>query len=168
MSTARFCLARFPRTFVASCDESVAARRRLGIEDDRSEEAGLRFEHGVLLNQRRKGLRGVGNPQSGEDPLPVGDREELEFPRQFDRGGSHATSAVAGFCGDANDANVNISGSSAAGGGAGPATLPRGPRRAPPPLSPPTGGVPPRPRSGAAPPPGGRKHPPHLHTPRPY
>src|SRR5439155_23011885 len=74
------------------------------------------------------GLRGVGNSQSGEDPLPVGDREEFELPRQFDRGRSHTASSVAGFRGDANDANVNILGSSAAGGRTGPTVVLGAPR----------------------------------------
>src|SRR2546425_1132357 len=51
------------------------------------------------------------DPQSGEDPFPVREGEELEFPRELDRGGLHAASAIASLPGNGDDAKVAAAGS---------------------------------------------------------
>src|SRR5438445_784949 len=83
----------------------------LGIEDHGAVVPGLRFEDGVLLDECRERFRRVWDSQAGEDPFPVGPREDLEFPRELDRGGSQATCAVAPLSGNGDDANVDIAGS---------------------------------------------------------
>src|SRR5437899_680380 len=107
---------RFDTTFygvplgIGAAASGVVARQRLGIEGYGPEETGLRFEDGILLDQRGERFSRVWDSQAGEDPLPIGQREDLEFPRELDRGGSHPTCAVAPLPGDGDDANVGIAG----------------------------------------------------------
>src|SRR3989454_1093027 len=82
---------------------------------------GVRLAHGAFLSPF---LLQVDEPYGAISAVtrrvPVGDREEFGFPRQFDRGGPHTPSTVAGFRRHADDADVDVSGSAPAGRRTGP------------------------------------------------